>query len=153
MSLHADIQAALAARLATITTANGYGTNVQTVYYDEIPMGLELNDYQLPAIFLIDNVTPLSTQFPKVQAKWNVTLQLWSAKVSDSVMWDFIKDVFKSLYANSPTAEIVGQFRTIHQKIVEISPLSIASDLQMIEANRVYVISLEVHYRTDLFNM
>lgn len=153
MSIHGDIQNNLAARLATITTANGYGTNVVAVYHDEIPMGMELNDYQVPAIFLLDNITPIQTQFPKAVARWQFSLQLWHNKVADSVMWDFVRDVYKAIYANHPTATVNGAFRSIHERVVEIKPLSIASDLQMIEANRVYVATFELQYRTELFDM
>jgi hypothetical protein len=153
MSVHGDIQNALAARLATITAANGYATNVLNVYHDEIPMGLDLNDYQLPAIFLLSNLTQLTTQFPKVIGRWQVNLQLWHTKVADSVMYDFVRDVYKAIYADSPTAQVNGSFRALHPKVVEVRPLSLATDLQMIEANRVFVLSFEVHYRTELFDM
>lgn len=153
MSIHGTIQNNIAARLATITAANGYNTNVLNVYHDEIPMGLDLNDYQLPAIFLIGNTTQLQTQFPKVVARWNFSLQLWHNKVADSVMYDFCRDILKALYANNATAQVNGAFRSLHDRIVEVKPLTISNDLQMIEANRVFVMTFEVQYRTELFDL
>lgn len=152
MSVHGDIQVAIATRLQSLTAANGYGTDVRSVYHDEIPMGLELNDYQLPAIFLVDNITPIAMKFPIAEQNWQFTLQLWHNRVSDQVMWDFIKDVMKCIYANSPTAQRHDAWRSIHDKIIQIKPLSVAADLNMIEANRVYVLSFELMYRTELFS-
>lgn len=149
----ADIFTNLATRLAKITAANGYQTDVKKVYFDKIPMGMELNSYECPAIFFLDREDPLTTQFPTVVGKWEFDLQLWHNEVSDTDMMKFVGDIFRCIYADSPVAQVNGSFRSIHPNIVEIIPLSIASDLHMIEANRVSVVRLQVHYRTKLFDL
>lgn len=153
MGTRNEILTNLGARLATITVANGYVTDVKKVYYDDIPMGLELNDYDLPAIFLLDRLDELNTQQAIVEGLWQFDLQLWHNKTTDSDMLQFVGDIFKAIFANSPTAQINGSFRAIHAKIVEIRPMTIASDLHMIEANRVSIVTFQCRYRTKLFEM
>jgi len=53
MSVRADIQAGLAARLETISPGNGYTTETVTVYYNDIPFGLDLEEDKLPAILIV----------------------------------------------------------------------------------------------------
>jgi hypothetical protein len=153
MGIRTEILSNLAARLATVTAANGYTTDVKKVYFDKIPMGLELNDYEMPAIYLLDQVDQLNTQLAIVEGQWNLQLQLWNSEASDTDMLQFIGDVFKSIYANSPVAQTNGAFRSIHANIVEIKPLSISGDLHMIEANRVSILIFELRYRTKLFDL
>lgn len=153
MTTRGDIGNNLAQRLATLTAANGYATDVKKVYYDKIPMGLALNDYELPAIFLLSKHDKTVTQQDNLVGAWEFVLQIWNNQVSDTDMLQFEGDIFRAIYANSPTAAVSGAFRAIHPAIVEIIPLSISSDLQMIEANRISVISFQVHYRTKLYNL
>ena len=153
MSIRGDIFEAIAQRLETITAANGYSTDVKKVYYDQIPMGLELNEYQLPVIFFLDRADILTTRFPVVEGTWELDLQLWhSGDEGDLTMGQFVADIFSAVYANSPTAQVKDQFR-MHPAIVEIKPSSIATDLNMIEANRVFEVSFSVKYRTPIYNM
>jgi hypothetical protein len=153
MGVKADILAALAARLQTITAANGYSTPVTNVYWDKIPMGIELNDYQLPAIFIIDKTDSPEMEHRVIKGNWEVGLQLWqTGDKSDLDMLELVRNVYKSLYANSATAQVNDAFRLTSQ-VVELIPVSMDTDLNMIEANRVYDISFSIRYRTNLFNL
>ena len=153
MSTKAEILAALAFRLEGIKIVNGYGTDVKKVYVDDIPMGTQLNEYELPAILLLDKDDSLSTEQSKLVGQWRVTLQLWNVATSDSVMLAFVRDVYKAIFAGSAVAQQTGAFRSLNPKIVEVKPVSIASDLHMIEANRIYEVTFLVHYRADLWNI
>lgn len=154
MSVKAEISQAVAARLATITTANLYSVDVKKVLVDDIPMGIQMVDYELPAIFLLEGVDTPTTQQGCVNGQWNLILQLWHKDgVIDSVMQGFTRDVFKAIFANSAVAETNGAFRALHPKIVEFIPLRITPDLHMIEANRVVELSFNVHYRTRLYDL
>ncbi len=148
-----EILQAIAARLATITTANGYALTVQKVYFDKIPMGIQLNNYQVPAIFLLDGPDSLELELSCVKGNWDFRLQLWHNQVGDADMIDFVRAVYKAIYANSPTALVTDQFRSLHQKVYEFIPLSINPDLHMIDANRVTELSFLVRYRTKTFDM
>lgn len=152
MSTRGDILAALAARLAKITTANGYATNVKKVYYDEIPMGLELAEHELPAIFCLDRDDVPQLEHGVFKGNWQVKLQLWHNPNPDSTMLDFVRDVFKVIYSDHPASQVRNMFK-VHPRVVEITPSAIASDLNMIEANRVYEVGFIVQYRTELFNL
>ena len=143
----------LADRLRTITEANGYPFTVREVYADEIPMGLDLEEYVLPAILLIDGPDKHTLLHQCVEGIWTIELQLIHKDLSDSVMNDFVAEVYRAIWADSPTAERHDGFRSIHPSIYLISPLSISPDLNMIEANRIYGISLNIHYRTKLYNL
>lgn len=152
-ALRSQLLAAIAGRLAKITVANGYETNLVNVYYDEIPMGIDLATHEVPAIFMIDRADMPEMKFNKLQGQWEIKLQLWHNPNPDSVMLQFVREVYKAIYADSPNAQTNGAFRSIHERIVEVVPTSIISDLNMIEANRVYEVSFIVRYRTELFDL
>ncbi len=153
MSLKANIMTAFSNRLTNVTTVNGYSTNVRKVYFDKIPMGIQLGIQHLPCIFLLDGPDNPTFQQSCVIGQWDFRLQLWHNDVSDSIMQGFVRDVYKVIYANSPTAEVWDQFRSIHESVYEVIPLSISPDLNMIEANRVTELSFLLRYRTKLYNM
>ncbi len=74
MSLRGDILAAFAARLATVTADNGYTTTVKKVYYDDVPMGLDLQEYELPAdifkgIYAIHPTAPTNGAFRAIHPR------------------------------------------------------------------------------------
>ena len=153
MSMRGDMLDAFANRVATVTAANGYSTDVKKVYADKIRMGLILNPYQLPAVFIFDVQDTIQLIHGQMLGSWEFDIQLWHNKVGDVEMANYVRDVMKSIFANSPTATRVDAFRAIHPQIVEAKPLSIASDLNMIDANRISEIRFMLSYRTTLFNM
>lgn len=154
MSTRAQIMTAFATRLAKVTTANGYSTNVRKVFFDKIPMGLQMQDYELPAIFLLDKFDNLQLQIDRVEGRWEFALQLWhTGKQTDATMHEFVADIMKTIYADSPTIQTHGAFRAIHNQIVEVIPLSVTGDLQMIDANRIYELRFVIVYRTKLYTM
>lgn len=154
MSLRNDIKVALAARLATITTANGYSTNVMSVYSDEIPMGLELEAQEVPAILLIAADDTMIRKAQNVTfGEWQFAIQLVHEEVSDTIMHNFIADVSKAIFANSSTAQRLDEYRKINSAIYDMDIIKIEPDLNMIEANRFAIIHLVVRYTTQLFNL
>lgn len=154
MGIRGEIVEALANRLSTIIQANGYSTDVKNVYYDEIPMGIRLQSYKLPAIFLLERIDPLATEHKVLKGAVEYDLQLWhNDGVGDVEMTVFVGDVFRAIYANSPTAQREDAFRQLHENIVRVVPLSIEGDLNMIEANRVYGVSFSVEYRCKLYQL
>lgn len=157
-SLREEIQLGLVARLETITSANGYDTNVRNVYADTIPMGLELEDHELPAILVIsgDDEQERSTQW--VKGMWNFEIQLIHTLTTDSVMNRFVRDVAKAIFANSPTAQRNEAFRGpspggIHESVYDVWQRVIESDLGMIEANRFYCCQYVIRYQTSPHNL
>lgn len=143
----------LATRLAKVKTANGYSTNVQKVYYDDIPMGIQLRKDQLPAIFLISGPDLPEFQQSCVIGNWEFIIQLWHNEVSDKEMENFSRNVFKAIYADSPTAQVWDQFRKLHERVFEVIPLSISPDLHMIKANRITELRFRLKYRTKLYDL
>jgi len=154
MSTRSEIMQAIADRLVTITSANGYDLNLKKVYYDKIPMGIQLLSHQLPCLFLLSDSDNPKMQNSCVIGDWTIRIQIWAeGKASDFQMDDYVRDVFKCIYANSSTAQVNDQFRSLHSKLVRIEPLSIDPDLNMIEANRVYELTFKIEYRTNLFSL
>lgn len=153
MTLRGDIIQAIKTRLEKLTAANGYATDVKKVYGDDIPMGIELNSYQMPALFVVDGPENIDFQQSCYLGSWEIRFQLWHNRVSDRIMQEFIRDVFKVIFADSPTAQVWDKFRGLHPSIVEVKPLSITPDLNMIEANRFAELSYLVTYRTKLYNL
>lgn len=153
-SVRGQIIEALASRLNKIKQANGYSTDVMDVYYDQIPMGMELADYQLPAIFLLNRVETPQMQHKCYVGMWEFDLQLWHrGNVGDVEMTEYTRDVYKALFADSASADTEGEFRSLHPSIAELIPLNISADLNMIEENRITVLTFRVHYRTKLYNL
>jgi hypothetical protein len=153
-SIRGQLIEALGERLKTIKSSNGYRTDVKNVYYDKIPMGIQLNDWEVPAIFLLDRREDQEMEHRVLKGEWEFSLQLWAdGDWGDVKMAEFVSDVSKALFANSPTAEREDTFRHIHSAITHILPYSVESDLNMIEANRIQEVTYLVHYRTKLFNM
>lgn len=148
-----EILDAIKARVVSVTAANGYTTNILAVYADKIPMGLDLNSYELPAVFILDGPDTLEFEHACVKGNWDIRMQLWHNEVDDSVMMQFVRDIFKALYADSPTAQVNDKFRSLHPSLVELIPATISPDLHLIDANRVCELTFIVRYRTKLFNM
>lgn len=147
------INEAVITRLKKVTAANGYDTDVQAVFGDEIPMGLDLDEFELPAILVITGDDVAEMKHKCRHGRWFFELQLWHNDVADATMDRFLRDVYKCLYADSPTAERDTAFRGMHPAIYDLQPLPIDPDLGMIEANRCYVANFEVHYQTKLWNL
>jgi len=152
MGIREDILTALGTRLATITNANSYTTDVKNVFFDEIPMGIDLQQHQVPAIFILDRADNFRMIHKVIEGSWEFDLQLWHNRVSDNTMNRFSGDVFKAIFANSATALVQDQFR-LTDRVFEIVPLNIASDLNMIEANRITEISFTLKYRGKPFEL
>jgi len=145
-SRRSEILNAIAARLATITTANGYSLNVKKVYYDDIPLGIELADHEIPAILLLDKECRTEHEYQEVDCQWLFELQLIHGQVPDSTMLDFTRQVLKALYANSPTLETTSALR-LHPAVYDMQIEGAFGDLHTIEANRFAILDIIVFCR------
>ena len=136
-----EVLNALAARLNTIQAANGYTLSVKKVYYDDIPLGIELADHEVPAILLLDKECRLDHAFSDLSAQWFFELQLIHGQVPDSTMLDFTRQVCKAIFANSPNAENNAGIR-IHPLVYDIHLLGAFGDLHTIDANRFAILEI-----------
>lgn len=158
-SKKSEILHALGDRLRTITTGNGYDLTVNKVFGDDdeadgkIPMAMDLYE-ELPAILMIDADDKISTQHHCVDGQWNIELQLVaSGDRPDSFMLNFVRAVYKAVFADSSTAHRNDAFRGMHPSVYDVKPLDIQSDLNMIETNRVYFLTLSLSYRAHLWDL
>jgi len=148
----AEILTALAARLATVTTDNGYTLSVKKVYADDIPLGLELADHEVPAILLLDKECRLNHEFQDLDAEWFLELQLIHGQVNDSVMLDFTRQVLKALFVDHPTAEGNLGIRTLHPLVYDIHALSAFGDLNTIEGNRFAILEITIMFKSKTWD-
>lgn len=156
-STKGQIMLAIGDRLRTVTAANGYSTDVKNVYADKIPMGIKLSPIELPAIFLLDGPDTPILEHQVYRGSWDIRLQLWdiggSEGVGDVSMLEFVRNVYKAIYADSAVAQRHDAFRALHKAVHEFIPQGISPDLNMIDANRVIELSFNVQYRTRLWDL
>lgn len=156
MGVKSDIQAGLVAMLDKISPANGYTTETVTTFYNNIPFGLDLEPDKLPAILVIAGDDLPTMKQGCYYGHWQFELQLWHKRVDDSVMDQFVRDVYKAIWAGSPTATRNDAWRGplgIHESVYSVRPLKTETDLNMIEANRLYITHIEVNFSSQLYNL
>jgi len=145
-----QIQQSLVDRLKTITAVNGYDTNVAQVYADEIPMGLDLEEYNLPAVLVIAGKDKIKHQLGCLKGNWFMELQLiHKSTVGDSEMLRFVRDVNKAVYANSPTLKRHDAWREFNGKPTAFWIVELDTDLNMIDANRFAGVTYMIEYHAD----
>lgn len=160
MSVRDGIKTAIINKLKTIKTSVGYGTDVSKVYgadsdsfEDNIPMGLDLEEFNLPAILVITGDDKPEMKQGCLYGHWHYELQLWHNDVSDEKMNVFVRDVYKCLFAGSSAAQRKNAFRSLHPNLHDITPAPIGSDLNMIDGNRCYIANFIIEYATQLWDM
>ncbi len=126
---------------------------MQNVFADEIPMSLDLDEYQLPAILVIGTHDKLERSHQWAKGNWEIEMQLIHGEVNDAVMHRFVRDVGKVMFADSPTAARNEAWRGpqpsgIHESVYNIWMQDIESDLNMIDANRFFIVNFLVQYQT-----
>jgi hypothetical protein len=152
MSKRAEILEALATRLQSITTANGYSTDVKKVFWNDIPLGMDLGDHEVPSILILDKECRVTHQFTDLELEWFFELQLIHAQVSDTLMLDFSRDVVKCLYANSPVVESSSYLR-FHPLVYDLQITSFYGDLHTIDANRFAIMEIIVFFGTKIWDL
>ncbi len=152
-SKRAAIQDALVGRLESITAANGYDVTVQQVYADKIPMGLELEDFNMPAVFVLDEGAAYEHDFKMMKVARSFRLQLVMREdATDSDVGDVLRAIAKSIWANHATAEVMDAFR-FHELVYWVEMTEDETDLHMIESNRIATAKMIVHYRTKPYDL
>jgi hypothetical protein len=152
-SIRNAVGQALADRLKTITTAVGWPREIKNVWYDDIPLGLELMEHHCPALFVLDDGGSFRHQQQVVDVARNFRIQIVMPKETvDSEMDLLIRLIVKAIFANSPTAEVTGEFR-VHPIVYQITLQGDDVDHHVIEANRIASIRFIVHYRTKPYDL
>lgn len=154
-----EIQDNLVARLQTITAANGYDTDVKNVYSDKIPMGLNLDAHDMPAIFVVGGDDTIERTHRQFMTRWSIELQLLHGDVDDGTMHRFVRDIAKCIFANSPTAQRTEAWRGssasggIHESLFDVFLDTIDSDLNMIDANRFFIVHYVLRYKSSPYDL
>lgn len=153
MSLRSEVALAFSARVATVSTANGYPVQINRVFFDKIPLGLELTPEDMPAIFVLDDGAQFTHLHGVVEVALSLRLQVIDVEeASDARMNDLLRNIAKAIWANSPTAEVQDQFR-IHPRVYQMEMDSDETDLHMIDGNRIATTRMIVHYRTRPYDL
>jgi hypothetical protein len=149
VSKKGDIFTSLATAIATVTTANGYDTNIIKVFADQIPMGLDLDDYELPAVLVIAGPDKIKHEHQCIRGAWFIDLQLiHRADATSQDMLNFCRDINKAIYANSPTATRTDAWRIWNGKPFNVLTVNIEPDLNLIEGNRFAIMTHLIEYHT-----
>lgn len=152
-SIRSEVGLALKARLSKVTTANGYTSNIKKVYYDKIPMGLELESSDLPAFFLLDDGAGMAHLHGLVDVSRVFRVQVVDREdASDDTMNEHLRNIGKVIWADSPTAEVQDQYR-FHERVYQVEMDADDTDLHMIEGNRIASVQMIVHYRTRPYDL
>lgn len=153
-SLRSAIGLAIKGRLESITEANGYPIGVKKVFYDRIPLGLELAPEEMPALFLLDDGAAMNHEHGLVNVvrAWRVQI-VDGETADDDRMNELIRLVAKALWANSPSAQVQDQFRSMHPAVYQMAMTEDETDLHMIEGNRIASAQFLVHYRTRPYDL
>jgi len=149
MSMRDEILNNLKTRLDLVKASNGYATDVFKVFKDEIPMGMSLEPHELPSILLIPGMTKIDPKpSNRINCEWTVYLQLIHGAATDTAMMNFVSDIGKAIFAGSPAADRQDDYRTIHHSIYKLDIVAIEPDLNMIEANRFFIVELNIKFTT-----
>jgi hypothetical protein len=145
-----QIQSDLAARLRTVTTANGYSTDIQNVFEDDIPMGMDLMSHEVPAVLILNGKDTPKHEHQWIQGNWLIHLQLIHRPgETDETMKCFVGDVNKAIFADSPTLKRNDKFRSLG-KSTQWHLVLVDPDVNMIDVNRFTEIVYEVQYHCHL---
>jgi hypothetical protein len=151
-STRTQILYALRDRLALVKTSNGWPVTVNSIFVDEIPMGLDLEPHQLPALIVMDDNDMFRHEHQALDCAWKIEIQLVLEKCPDSTVHELARNILKAIFAGTPTGETNGGFR-FHPAVTWVELQAMHSDLHMIEANRMASIDLVIHYRTKPWNL
>lgn len=145
---------AICDRLKTMTAANFYELDVKRVFYDQIPLGMQLEAHEMPAVLMLDAGAEYQHEHQKLNVALKVRLHLILEEGStDKSVNFFIRQIGKAVWANHPAAEVTDQFRSIDPRIYQIVWDLDETDLNMIPANRIATAQMIVHYRTAPYDL
>lgn len=150
--IRSQVGLAFKARLEKVTEDNGYDHTIKAVYYDKIPMGLELLDHQLPALFLLDEGANHTHEHQTMDIAVSYRIQLVHGQVTDQVLQEIQRAIARVIFADSPVIDRTDQYR-IHTRVYQIEMVDDETDLHMIEANRIATMRFIVHYRTKPYDL
>lgn len=142
----AKILEALEARLKTLTSANGYLTNVRTVRGTKSEMDISTASRDLPSIEIINNdETYNHLASAMYESQQSVILLLVAEKSwTDQQMEDFKSDIRKCLFGGSSSAS-GNTGVTLGGVCTSLYLVSSKSDLNLVDANRIYTLTIAVH--------
>lgn len=153
MSIREDVGNALKVRLESITSGNGYPISVRAVYYDKIPMGLELGPEDMPALFLLDDGATIEHLHQALEISRAFRVQIVDQEAAtDGDLNTMIRLIAKAVWANHPNAAIQDAYR-FHERVYWVQMDSDETDLHMIEGNRIATVRMIVHYRTRPYDL
>lgn len=146
MSIGADILTALKERLDTVKIANGYDLDIATVRLDKSEPTLNTPSNELPLVEIINEsekyIHGASSLYECVTS---VILYMVAEKAwTDSQMEDFKSNIRRALFGGAPHAG-ANNGVTLNGKVTRIALVDSKSDLNMIDANRIYLMTITLH--------
>lgn len=138
-----QIAAALKAAIEGVTVANGYSRNVGVVRFDKVKLNIsDYQDYELPAVQLIDLSANISHEMSRSKTSWFLTVEICMRSTVDGIveqddLWDFQEEVIRAIMVNPK----LGLNFVVNCTIVDN-----VTDLHLNEPNYIGGIGLEIVY-------
>lgn len=157
MSVSASVTAALATRLGTVTTANGYDVNIAKVFYptnnpDYQPMGSDLQPQEMPALIIYQGPVKVDPQHGLNSMYATYYVEIVQPWVPDSAMWAVVNALGRALWGGAKDATENSGYR-FHPAVVEPKLVEVIPDFGMLQGHRIWVAVLLVHYRVRYTNL
>jgi len=141
MGYKSDISTKLVQAIETVTKANGYSQDVQTVKFDKIKLNInDYKDYELPAVQIIDLSKLYNHEMSRSKSSWFLAVEICLRTTEDigtvdqNALWDLQEDVVRAIMQDPK----LGLDFMLHVKLVDS-----VTDLHLQEPNYVGTIGLE----------
>lgn len=145
MSIGADILAALAARIATVTTAGGYAKTVKRVLVNNSQPTLTLSEADLPLVEVKDDAEVYEHEASSTY--WANTLVclflVGPSSWSDGDFQDLMADIRRAIFGGGAAAS-GNTGLPLHARASLVELVDAASDLNMLSSNRTYLMRLRI---------
>jgi hypothetical protein len=150
---------ALKERLEKMTTSNGYPFSVKKVFLNDLKrLSIDIPAMECPSIEIIQDNELFEHKHQTLDVSSSIFLRLvHNSKATDEDMEVFKSMVIRCLYKDSPLEGLGTPLSPLLEREGKFTNTSLSlkecvSDLGMIEANRVYALSLVARYIVSIHN-
>ena len=147
--LKSTIADALVGKIQNVTVANSYSQDLKTVVFDKVRLNIaDYQDYQLPAVQVIDLSTIFKHEMSRSLTSWFVVLEICMrttetiGTVDQKALWDLEEDVKRAVFQDPK----LGLGANNDVPIVHALLVDAQTDLHVLEPNYIATLGLEIKY-------
>ena len=130
--------------LQQVTVANGYSQDLRTITFDQIRLNIsDYNDYEIPAIQIIDLSSNVNHEMTRSKTSWFLTLEiclrstLTLGVINQEKLWDLQEDIIRAIMIDP---------RLGLNFVVSVKIIDSLTDLHFEQPNYIANIGLEIEY-------